>query len=78
MVNYITIIILSALIVIIPQLGFPNAWQKIMTPCIAVLIIVITIRLMREDGGVAENDTYVEKSPIKLATAPEQTNEKNV
>jgi hypothetical protein len=74
MVNHITIIILSVFIVVIPQLGFPNAWQKIMIPCIAVLIIITTVRLMRmHDEGVSA-DTYVEKASTKLAASSEQTN----
>ncbi len=62
MVNHTSILIISVLIVIIPQLGFPNTWQRNIISGLAVLIIVLMIRAMRSEGNVPSGagDTYVE------------------
>lgn len=77
MVNHTSILILSALIIVIPQLGFPNVWQKSMTSVLAVLIVILTIRSMRTHGTASDGDTYVDAQPTKLADASHTHNENN-
>lgn len=77
MVNHTSILIISTLIIVIPQLGFPNVWQKNMTSALAVLIVILTIRSMRSHGAPADGDTYVDAQPIKLADATHPHNENN-
>ncbi len=79
MVNHTSILIVSILIIIIPQLGFPNVWQKNITSVLAVLIIALTIRAMRSGGETpsGEGDTYVDTNPAHLASETTQPQHEN-
>lgn len=77
MVNHTSILIISVLIIVIPQLGFPNAWQKNITSVLAVLIVILTIRMMRTHGTTSSGDTYVDAQPTKLADSSQINHENN-
>jgi hypothetical protein len=79
MVNHTSILIISALIIVIPQLGFPNMWQRNMTSALAVLIVILTIRSMRsgESTSSGAGDTFVDTQPIKLAETSQNHHENN-
>lgn len=76
MVNHTSILILSALVIIIPQLGFPNSWQKNITSVLGVLIIVLVVRTMRGIGSEPSGagDTFVE---TPRAESSSETHENN-
>lgn len=79
MVNHTSILILSALIIVIPQLGFPNVWQRNMTSAIAVLIVILTVRMMREHDSTSSGagDTFVDTQPTRLAENTQTHHENN-
>jgi uncharacterized membrane protein YqgA involved in biofilm formation len=72
MVSNTTVTLIGFLIVIIPQLGFPSAWQRNITSALGVLVVLLGIRLMRttRETPSGAGDTFVEKS-AESHTTPE-------